>query len=189
MNTALSPWAQRLISEFDSADLRAQKLAKGLSVAQLNWRPRQDAWGVGQCLQHLFITNEVYLPAIAAAFNGVQRSQVQEIAPGWFGRWFIRTYITPSSKSARAKAPKKIEPGRQVEDSILESFLRSNQEARAVVREASDYDVNNIRFKNPFLPFLRFTAGTGLEIVSKHQDRHLLQAERVKESPDFPKQC
>jgi len=48
------------------------------------------------------------------------------------------------------------------------------------------YDVNRIRFKNPFVPLIRFTVGTGLEIVSQHESRHLLQAERIRESPGFP---
>jgi hypothetical protein len=32
---------------------------------------------------------------------------------------------------------------------------------------------------NPFVPLVRFTVGTGVEIVWRHQHRHLLQAERV----------
>jgi len=136
----------------------------------------------------LHVANEVYLPAIATSLGGSRRSRVQEIVPGWFGRWFIRKYIEPSSESRRARAPKKIDPGKHVESSILESFLRSNQIARELVCKASDYDVNRIRFKNPFVPMLRFTAGTGLEIVAKHQSRHLLQAERVRQSADFPGQ-
>ena len=184
---ATSPsWSQRLISELDAADRRAERLAKGLTLEQLNWRPRPDAWSVGQCLQHLRIVNEVYLPAISTSLEGRRLSRVQEITPGWFGRRFIRNYAEPSSMSRRTRAPKKIEPGKQVESSILESFLRSNQIARELVCRASDYDVNRIRFKNPFIPVLRFTAGTGFEIVSKHQSRHLLQAERVRESADFP---
>ncbi len=82
----------------------------------------------------------------------------------------------------------KIVPDEQVEPSILESFLQSNRAARELIYRASDYDVNRIRFKNPFIPMLRFTAGTGLEIISKHQSRHLLQAERVRQSTDFPEQ-
>jgi len=69
---------------------------------------------------------------------------------------------------------------------VLQRFLRSNEAARELVRSASDCDVNRIRFKNPFIPVLRFTAGTGFMILSKHQRRHLLQAERVKNSLDFP---
>jgi len=185
---ALPGWSQRLISELDAADRRAERLAKPLTSEQLNWRPRPDAWSVGQCLQHLCVANEVYLPAISNSLAGRRRSRVQEIAPGWFGRWFIRKFIEPSSGSRRTRAPGKIKPRQQVEASILESFLRSNQVARELVYLASDYDVNRIRFKNPFVPMLRFTVGTGLEIVSKHQSRHLLQAERVWQAAHFQEQ-
>jgi hypothetical protein len=188
IHTALPNWSQRLICELDVADQRADSLAKTLSAEQLNWRPRPDVWSVGQCLQHLWLSNEVYLPAISTSLKGRQRARVQEITPGWFGRWFIRNYVEASSESRRTRAPRKIEPDEQVESSILESFLRSNQIAREIICRASDYDVNRIRFKNPFIPALRFTAGTGLEIVSKHQSRHLLQAERVRQRADFPGQ-
>ncbi len=176
----------RLISELNASDQRANELAKGLTPLQLNWKPSQGAWSVGQCLEHLRATNEVYLPAITASLAARPLLAVQAIAPGWFGRWFIRNYIEPSSESKRARAPKKIAPGSRVDPRILDLFLNSNQATRELVRRASSYDVNRIRFKNPFVPLLRFTVGTGLEIVSIHQRRHLLQAESVKQSLDFP---
>ena len=179
-------WAIRLISELDTADQRTKELAKGLTPLQLNWKPSQDAWSVGQCLEHLRAANEVLLPAITASLTARPLHAVQDITPGWFGRWFIRNYIEPSAESKRARAPKKIAPGARVDPHILDLFLTSNQAARELVRRASDYDVNRIRFKNPFIPVLRFTVGTGLEIVVKHQRRHLLQAERVKQAADFP---
>ena len=80
----------------------------------------------------------------------------------------------------------KIVPAAQIESSVLARFLRSNRAARELVTHARDYDVNRIRYRNPFIPVLRFTVGTGLEIVSRHQRRHLLQAERVKQTVDFP---
>jgi hypothetical protein len=55
-----------------------------------------------------------------------------------------------------------------------------------LVRRASAYDVNCLRFRNPFIPLLRFTVGTGLEIISRHQQRHLLQAERTKQESALP---
>ena len=47
-------------------------------------------------------------------------------------------------------------------------------------------NVNRIRFWNPFIPGIRFTVGTGLQIIVGHERRHLLQAERVLHSPSFP---
>jgi hypothetical protein len=42
--------------------------------------------------------------------------------------------------------------------------------------------VNRVRFRNPFIAVIRFTIGTGLEIIARHEDRHLLQAERIRDS-------
>jgi hypothetical protein len=186
LDPPLTAWAMRLISELDAADQCAKEVAKGLTSLQLNWNPSPGAWSVGQCLEHLRITNEMYLPAITASLSHRPLLKVQDITPGWFGRWFIRSFIEPSSKTRKARAPKKIAPGAHVDPHVLDLFLTSNQATRELVRRASDYDVNRIRFKNPFLPLLRFTVGTGLEIVSGHQRRHLLQAERVKQAADFP---
>jgi len=161
-------------------------VAKGLSPEQLNWRPAPDSWSVGQCLAHLHITNEVDLPAISIALEGAQPSAVHEITLSRFSRWFIRNYIAENPGGARARAPRIIEPAKQVDPAILEVFLRGNQIARELVAKASAYNVNRIRYKNPFTAMLRFTVGTGLEIVTQHQGRHLLQAEKVKQAPGFP---
>jgi hypothetical protein len=185
-DSALPAWSLRLISELEVADRRAEAVTKGLTAEQLNWQPRQGAWSIGQCLEHLQLTSEEYLAAISAALEGQQHTTVPAISLGWLSRWFIRNYIAPNPEGARARAPKKIEPAKNVEPFILEMFLRSNQAVRGLVRRASDYDVNRIRFKNPFVPLLRFTVGTGLEIVAKHQSRHLLQAEGVLQSAGFP---
>ena len=110
-----------------------------------------------------------------------------EIRLGWFSRWFIRNYIAPNPQGRRASAPKKSEPAKDVRADVLTAFLRSNEAARDLVRRASGYDVNAIRFRNPFVPLLAFTVGAGLEITAKHQSRHLLQAERVRANAEFPR--
>jgi len=179
-------WARRLISELTAADRRAVCVAQGLSPEQLNWRARPDTWSVGQCLEHLHIANEVVLPAISIALKGQKCSVVQELTLSRFSRWFIRNYIAPNPGGARARAPQKIEPARQVDPTVLEAYLGSNQRAREFLVRASAYDVNRIRYKNPFIPLLRFTVGTGLEIVTQHHSRHLLQAENVRKAPGFP---
>jgi hypothetical protein len=183
----LPAWCRQVIDELNDADRRARDVAGALSPQQLNWNPTEGSWSVGQCLDHLLVANDVYLPAIAAALENRRPSPVESITPGWFGGWFIRNYIEPSPGGGKARAPRKIVPASRVDPSVLDRFLQSNDVARNLVRGAGPYDVNRIRFRNPFLPLLRFTVGTGLEIVWRHQRRHLLQAERVRQSPAFPR--
>ena len=155
-------------------------------MAQLNWRADPSTWSIGQCLDHLRMSTVVYAPAIEAALTRPPTGPVDEITPGWFGRWFIRTQIAPSPKTARGKAPKKVVPIATADATILDQFLTSNQSARRLIDRAQPYDVNRVRFVNPFIFVIRFTVGTGLEILTQHEDRHLLQAERIRSHPGFP---
>lgn len=180
---AAPAWSRQLIAELQAADQRAIALARGLSIEQLNWKPRPESWSVGQCLEHLCLSGELYLAPIANALNNQQRAPVDTITPGWFGAWFIRSFIAPSPQTRKARAPKQIKPVLSVvEPSVLDRFLAANREVRALIDRAAPYDVNRIRFQNPFIPIIRFTVGTGFEIIAKHEDRHLLQAEKVWQS-------
>jgi hypothetical protein len=182
LRSALPAWMLRLISELNAADERAIAVAKALSPEQLNWKQTPGEWSVGQCLDHMAIANEVYLQAMRNSLEGRDPIVVQEIRPGWFGRWFIRNIIEPSPGMRRTRAPKKIVPAAHVAPSVLDRFLRSNHSIRDFIDRARNYDVNRIRFRNPFVAVIRFTVGTGLEILSSHERRHLLQAERIGKS-------
>jgi DinB superfamily len=177
----LPAWCARLISEFTESDARAEAVARTLSGEELNWKPRPEAWSIGQCLEHLTNGNDLYLDAIEAALTrNLAGGSVPEITPGWFGRWFIRAYMEPSTKTTRATAPKKIAPPSTIDLDVVDRFVRGNERVRAIIRRASDYDVNRVRFTNPFVPVIRFTVGTGFAILAAHERRHLLQAERVR---------
>jgi hypothetical protein len=184
--SATPDWAQRLLASLASSDQRAATLARPLSVAQLNWRADQSTWSVGQCLDHLRAANDVYGAAIGSALTGTGSGPVNEITPGWFGRYFIRTVIEPSPNTRKQKAPAKIVPIATVDATILDQFLHSNEQTRQLIARAQSFDVNRLRFKNPFVAWIRFTVGTGLEIIAKHEERHLLQAERIRAHANFP---
>lgn len=179
-------WSLRLVSELTDASGRAEAVTQALTPEQINWQPRPGAWSVAQCLEHLRIANEVYLPAVSLALDGQPQSKVEEIRIGRPSRWFIRHFIAPNPGGTRAKAPKKIAPAAQIDPQVVADFVASNDRAVELVKRASLFNVNAIRFKNPFVPLLRFTVGTGLEIIAKHQSRHLLQAEGVRRSAGFP---
>lgn len=125
------------------------------------------------------------ISAMSEALAGRESGTADEIHLGRISAWFIRQYIAPNPK-VRARAPGKIQPQAEVNATALDSFLSANQSAREIIARASSYDVNRIRYVNPFIPLVRFTVGTGLEIIAQHELRHLEQAERVRAAAGFP---
>ena len=67
---SLPGWAARAIDELQASDRQAVEIARDLTVDQLNQPPAPGSWSVGQCLEHLLISNEVYLPPIERALAG-----------------------------------------------------------------------------------------------------------------------
>lgn len=185
----LPPHLAAILDDLALSDQAAQRIAGGLSDAQVNWQPHEAAWSVAQCLDHLGRANTVYAAALQQALKesrAAKEASPQTIRPGWFGRYVIRSFEPPPRRKLRA--PKKIVPASRIgRREVLEAFLRSQEDMRAVIREAANLDLNRIRFRNPFIGFLRFTVGTGLLLITAHNRRHLWQAERVLESPGFPK--
>jgi hypothetical protein len=185
--TSAPAWSVRLAFELSANDQTAQALAARLTEEQLNWQPAPGSWSVGQCLEHLCRTNEAYLTSISAALKEKPDSPVEQVTPGWFGRWFIRSFVEPSPNSKRVSAPAKIRPAARVDLAVLDRFLSGNRSCRELIVRTRGKDINRIRFWNPFVLGMRFTVGTGLEIITGHERRHLLQAERVRDSVNFPR--
>jgi hypothetical protein len=182
------PDLKAILDDIEKSDQEARRIIAGLSEVQVNWQPRDAAWSMAQCLDHLARANTVYAAALRAAVvdaRAARKPRRGPIQPAWFSRFFIRTLEPPPKRKLRA--PKKIVPASRIAaHEALGAFLGSQEEVRAVVREGAGLDLNRIRFHNPFIGFLRFTVGAGLLIIAAHNRRHIWQAEQVRQSAGFP---
>src|SRR5262249_16625419 len=64
---------------------------------------------------------------------------------------------------------------------VLSAFVSSHDEVRALLHQSTNLDLNRVRFKNPFVSPLRFTVGTGLQVILAHDRRHLWQGKLVRQ--------
>lgn len=186
-NAPYSDDVQRILDDLDANLRRAEALVRDLDEAQFAWQPSPGSWSIAQCLDHLNVANRAYLaPMREAAEKARQQGRRRRgpIRQGFVERWFTRSMEPPPSR--RLPAPKKAVPTlREGKERIAGDFRRIQGEAEALLREAADLDMS-IRFQNPFFPLARLTVGSGFLIIAAHERRHLWQAERVRERPEFP---
>lgn len=172
----------RILDEaYTAAQTEAHSLIAGLTEEQAAWRPHPAAWSVAECLDHLALTNRVYIRAMqpaADAARSAKKLRRRPALPGYFGAWFVRSLEPPAK--LKAKSPKSIKPRTSPTLAATSAaFFASHSEAQDFLRANSDLDLATILFPNPFLKLLRFTLATGLHVIPAHERRHLHQARAV----------
>lgn len=175
-------------AQLAASDHEAQVLLRDLDEEQLNWRPDERSWSIAQCLDHLNVANRLYLaPMLYAIEEARRKGSVRKgpIRPGFFGRWFAANMEPPPKR--KLPAPRKIVPAvRRGKAELIEEWRRAQAELAAVLREAAGIDLNGTRFVNPFISLIRFSVGTGFQVIAAHERRHLWQAGQVRGRAGFP---
>ncbi|NJM53450.1 MAG: DinB family protein [Blastocatellia bacterium] len=65
---------RELISEIEKVSADARLTFGNLSAEQINWKPSAKSWSIGQCFEHLIVTNNLYVPNIQQVIEGTHRN-------------------------------------------------------------------------------------------------------------------
>lgn len=177
-----------LKDQLDAAERDAQALVADLGEERGGWRSETGSWSVAECLDHLATANRVYLDAMQeSAIRAREQGRFRRgpVAPGFVGRWFVRTMEPPFKAPFRMKAPRIVEPRAAPPlANAFASFRTSQDEVRAFLRAYADLDLAVVRFPNPFVRGTRFSLATGLHVLTAHERRRLWQAWRVRRAAE-----
>jgi hypothetical protein len=163
------------------------RLMSGVTTAQLNWQPDGGArWSIGQCLDHLTKTADLYGAAIADAIAAAPPAAAKAARPNLLGRAFI-WFIEPPVR-IKTPAPGTAHPASTCDPaSVRLEFERTLAALQTLASRAINVDSGRARFANPFANGRYvFNVATGIMVLLAHARRHLLQAEQVKARADFP---
>lgn len=61
---------QKMISKGREAGEKVITGLSNLTSEQLNWKPGEESWSIGQCLDHLIISDCLYFPAFKKIAEG-----------------------------------------------------------------------------------------------------------------------
>lgn len=175
-------------SEYES--VKGQVLAEfaSLSEAQLNWKPSDSSWSVGQCLDHLILSKQFFMPALDAVSSG---DRVNSFWEEWSPLRALSTKLYLSymrSGKTKVKAPSKdIVPPSQVPADIVERFARQQDEIMSKIAGIPEEIASRTTLSSPFLKVVTYRLADGLLILAEHDRRHIRQARRVMASEGFPR--
>ena len=143
--------------------------------------PGPGRWSPADCVAHLNLTSRTLLPLIRDGLRDAGKrgnrssSRYRRDLVGWF----VWKLIAPSN-TLRTRTIEAWEPtAGGVPEEILAEFARLQSEVIACVREADQLPIDRVRLRSPYNARVRCNLYAALTLIPRHQQRHVLQAERA----------
>ena len=166
----------------------ANKQFSRLSETQINWKPSEEKWSIGECIEHLVVTHKLYNSKIKKHQPFFEDSGGGSFKfKHTFSGMIILKYVDPNS-ATRAKTFKIFKPSMiQTDTNIIRSFCKEVETMISFAGKLHGADLTKLKISSPVTNLLRMNVGDALLINLYHDKRHLNQAEKILNATKFPK--
>lgn len=158
------------------------KAIKGLSEAQLNFKPTVDKWSVLECVKHIAAAEKelwaMAQPTLNQAPNPEKRAEIKITDEA-----LVKAVEDRSHKSKTFAALEPANSPYQTEAEALAAFKENREKLIAFVKNTED----DLRNHVIVLPVGTYDTYQYILLIAGHSNRHTQQIDEVKADPNFPK--
>ena len=178
---SIVPQLEALRRELEQARMRAHAVADAAAPDLWARRPARAGWSAAECLGHLNLTSERFVPLIADALARARARGLTGAGP--FRRdvagWLLCRMLEPPYR-VRVKTPPPFVPqGAEPVEPVLAAFDGWQSRLDALLVEANGLLLDRVWIVSPFAERVRYNGYSSFCIVAAHQRRHLWQAQRA----------
>lgn len=176
--------AQQVQREIAEANEQVRRLQQQPTDA-LRRRPRPDAWSALDCVEHMNLFYDDYLPRVGAAVQRATPSEKPTYSPGFFGQKMIDGLRPQQGKRRmKIKTLKKMTPAtdNKAPDAVFAAFFRHHTRLEELLTKGPSLNWNRVKVASAIGPILRFKLGDCFRLLLAHTERHLLQAQEAMEN-------
>ena len=159
-----------------------------LTLQQLNWKPAPESWSIGQCLDHLIVSDCLYFPTLKGIAAGkFEMSFWQKWNPFsiLFGRMLVNQLQEKVKKPT--KTPKIFIPSSgQIDAGVIERFHKHLDTLLEYIAACKTIDLDKTHITSPVSKFITYSLRNAITILIHHEHRHINQAIKVKQATVFP---
>lgn len=153
---------------------------KNLSSDQLNFKENKDAWSILECIEHLNLYGNFYLPEIETRILSQKPNSHTEIfKSGLIGNYFANLMIANNGKIKKMKSPKDKNPANSVLTiSTIERFLKQMNRLSSLLQQSAKINLTTTKTSISISKQIKLRLGDTFRFLIYHIERHILQAKR-----------
>ncbi len=157
------------------------KKLKELNTAQLNYKKHAESWSVLECIEHLNLYGDYYLPEMERSILANKHTAAKPMfKSGLLGNYFANMMKATGSKMKKMKSPEDKNPANsQLSVTTIDRFLKQQELLKSLLMQAKTVDMGRIKVPISISKFIRLKLGDTFRFVVYHIERHVAQAGRV----------
>jgi len=178
----------RFISDTESV-LKDFGKFKSLSENQINWKLIKQDWSIAECIDHLAVTNKLYLAEFEKQFSKEQINKdcsVTKAKHKLLSKFIIKS-VNPDNVKKEKTFPVFMPSMSKYKKDVFGYFYEVQNNLINLVSSSKDLDFNKYVMSSPAAKIIRENFCDVLEIIRLHDRRHFNQAEKLINHPNFPK--
>jgi DinB family protein len=178
----LQPELVRLKQELLDARERAHQVTEGVPPSAWSTRPASGGWCIGECLMHLNLTSERFVPLLDEGLRALRSrglpadARLRRDLVGFVLSWMMEPPVRVRISTLPPFRPAQIDP---VAD-VLERFDYLQGELVVRLERGAGLALDRQQVVSPFNARIRYNVYSAFCILAAHQRRHLWQAGRVR---------
>lgn len=148
-------------------------------LIDLTCRPNATSWSVLECLEHLNLYGDFYLPKIKSGIDSSTSKPSATFKSGILGAYFSKIML-PKEKLNTMKAPKDKNPIHSTLDrSVIDRFLQQQHQLLNLLNKAQTVDLEKVKITTSISNLIKLKLGDTFNFLINHNIRHLAQAEKI----------
>ena len=180
MQTDNNTIVQELLDLTEKATAAAERF-KGLDETTLNFKEGAEKWSILECIEHLSLYGDYYLPEIRKALlSNKAREGNNVFRSGFIGNYFANLMKVKNGKIVRMKTATDKNPvGSKLTPMTIDRFLKQQELLRSLLNQARHADLTRTKVPISVARFVKLRLGDTFRFFVYHIDRHIVQAEKV----------
>lgn len=159
--------------------IRRAESMKDATDESLERRTSSDSWNALECLEHLNLYGDFYIPEINRRLADRHAGSFPDFKSGWLGNYFAKGMLPRENMKTMNTFADKNPLGQPVDRSTIERFLDQQRQMLEILERCKGQSLTNIRTSISISRWIKLRLGDTLRVVVYHNQRHMAQAEKA----------
>ncbi|WP_025666369.1 DinB family protein [Aquimarina megaterium] len=150
-----------------------------LPIEKLNWRNTPESWSILECLEHLNLYGDFYLPEIENRMLTSKRKNVPVFTSGLLGNYFAKMML-PREKLNTMKTFKDKDPiNSDLDKRCIDRFIAQQHKTLELLDMARNKDLSKIKTSISISKWITLKLGDTFRVLIYHNQRHIAQCNKI----------